>query len=99
MRCLLAVSRTAGNLCSTTNPQMASAKRLCYKPFARNKVSMFARAGIKGEGMEHFQRNAEPDVAAFVAIDWADTEHVWSMQARLDERRETGRIHHSPESV
>jgi transposase len=49
--------------------------------------------------MEHFQRNAEPDFAAFVAIDWADTEHVWSMQARLDQRRETGRIHHSPESV
>src|SRR3954453_15321804 len=49
--------------------------------------------------MEQLQRNAEPDFAAFVAIDWADTEHVWSMQARLDQRRETGRIHHSPESV
>src|SRR4051794_32869074 len=49
--------------------------------------------------MEQLQRNAEPEFAAFVAIDWADTEHVWCMQPGPGQRRETGRIHHSPESV
>jgi len=49
--------------------------------------------------MEQLQRNGEPEFAAFVAIDWADTEHVWCIQPGPGQRRETGRIHHSPESV
>ena len=49
--------------------------------------------------MEQSQRNREPDFAAFVAIDWADTEHVWSVQPGSGQQRESGRVDHTPESV
>jgi transposase len=41
----------------------------------------------------------EPGFAAFVAIDWGDSKHVWSLQPADGGRRERGEIEHSPEAV
>jgi transposase len=49
--------------------------------------------------MEQTQLNSEPDFAAFVAIDWADTKHVWSLQPGSGQQREHGSVDHTPESV
>lgn len=43
--------------------------------------------------------NHEPRFAAYVAIDWGDSKHVWSMQPADSDRRERGEIEHSPEAV
>jgi hypothetical protein len=42
---------------------------------------------------------AEPDFAAFIAIDWADREHVWSMQVAGSTRREKGKSEQPPEAI
>jgi transposase len=42
---------------------------------------------------------AEPRFAAFVAIDWADQKHVWSLQPADSEKRQHGEIPHTPEAV
>jgi len=42
---------------------------------------------------------SEPRFAAFVAIDWADKKHVWSMQAADSKEPQRGEIDHSPEAV
>jgi len=41
----------------------------------------------------------ESQYAAFVAIDWADQEHTWAIQASLDGKRETGTLAHTPEAI
>lgn len=41
----------------------------------------------------------EPRFAAYVAIDWGDSKHVWSLQSADSDRRERGEIEHSPEAV
>jgi hypothetical protein len=41
----------------------------------------------------------EPPFAAFVAIDWADKKHVWSLQAAGSASRESGEVMHTPEAV
>jgi transposase len=41
----------------------------------------------------------EPRFAAFVAIDWGDSKHVWSLQPADADRRERGEIEHNPEAV
>ena len=41
----------------------------------------------------------EPRFAAFVAIDWGDSKHVWSLQTADTGRRERGEIEHNPEAV
>lgn len=41
----------------------------------------------------------EPRFAAYVAIDWGDKKHVWSLQPAESNRRERGEIEHSPEAV
>src|ERR1019366_6572738 len=41
----------------------------------------------------------EPRFAAYVAIDWGDSKHAWSMQPADSDRRERGEIEHSPEVV
>src|SRR6266849_8487330 len=41
----------------------------------------------------------EPRFAAYVAIDWGDSKHVWSLQPADSDRRERGEIEHSPEAV
>jgi len=42
---------------------------------------------------------AEPKFAAFLAIDWADRKHAWSLQAAGCDQRESGEIQHTPEAV
>lgn len=41
----------------------------------------------------------EPCFAAFVAIDWGDKKHAWSLQPANSGKRERGEIEHSPEVV
>lgn len=41
----------------------------------------------------------EPTFGAFVAIDWADQKHVWSMQAASSEQRQHGEIPHTAEAI
>jgi transposase len=41
----------------------------------------------------------EPSFGVFVAIDWADQKHVWSLQAAGSNQREHGEIQHTPEAV
>jgi transposase len=41
----------------------------------------------------------EPRFAAYVAIDWGDKKHVWSLQPADSDRRERGEIEHRPEAV
>jgi transposase len=41
----------------------------------------------------------EPEWAAFIAIDWADKKHAWSLQVPGAPRREHGEIEHSPEAI
>jgi hypothetical protein len=41
----------------------------------------------------------QTEVAAFVAIDWADQKHVWALQLSGSSRRETGTIEHTPEAL
>jgi transposase len=41
----------------------------------------------------------EPDFAAFVAIDWGDEKHAWSMETPDGKRRERGHMEHTPEAV
>lgn len=42
---------------------------------------------------------AEPQFAAFVAIDWADQEHVWCLQVAGSEQSEKGTVKNTPEAV
>jgi transposase len=41
----------------------------------------------------------QPKFAAFVAIDWADREHVWSLEVAGAGRRESGQLEHTPEAI
>ena len=41
----------------------------------------------------------EPEFAAFVAIDWADQKHAWTLEVKQSLARESGNIDHTPESV
>ena len=38
---------------------------------------------------------SEPNFGAFVAIDWADQKHVWSLEPAGSENREHGEIPHT----
>jgi transposase len=41
----------------------------------------------------------EPSFAVFVAMDWGDKKHAWSLQPANSEKRERGEIEHNPEKV
>lgn len=41
----------------------------------------------------------EPQFAAYLAIDWADQEHVWCLQAAGAEKRETGKVKNRTEEL
>jgi transposase len=45
------------------------------------------------------QENQEPQFAAFLAIDWADQKHVWSLQSADSKTRERGEVEHKPEAI
>jgi hypothetical protein len=40
----------------------------------------------------------EPQWAAFVAIDWADREHIWKLQVGESGVREQGKLEQTPEA-
>ena len=39
------------------------------------------------------------EIAAFIAIDWADREHAWAMQVAGSIERETGKFKQTPEAI
>jgi hypothetical protein len=41
----------------------------------------------------------QPEFAAYAGIDWADRDHVWSLQVAATGKREQGEVEHSPEAV
>ena len=43
--------------------------------------------------------NQEPQFAAFLAIDWADQKHVWSLQSAYSVTREQGEVQQTPEAI
>jgi transposase len=45
------------------------------------------------------QNSVENDYAAFIAIDWADQKHVWSLQAAGRTKKETGTLEQKPEVI
>lgn len=45
------------------------------------------------------QENQEPQYAAFLAIDWADQKHAWSLQSSNSTKRECGEVEHTPEAI
>src|ERR1700694_2347364 len=44
-------------------------------------------------------RNTEPEFAAFVAIDWADQKHYWSLRAAGSKQVERGDGENTPETM
>ena len=48
---------------------------------------------------ERSQQAAEPQFAAFLAIDWADQKHVWCLQVAGTVHRESGEVEHKAEPV
>jgi transposase len=45
------------------------------------------------------EKQPEIQYAAFLAIDWADQKHVWSMQEASSSARERGEVEHMPEAI
>ena len=45
------------------------------------------------------QEKNEPEYAAFLAIDWADQKHAWSLQEANSATRERGEVEHTPETI
>src|SRR5947208_777796 len=56
---------------------------------------------MPGENQDKFMSGNQPAVqyAAFLAIDWADQKHVWSLQEANSSARERGEVDHMPEAV
>jgi hypothetical protein len=44
-------------------------------------------------------QNPEPEFAAFVAIDWADQKHYWSLQVTGSRQIERGQLDNTPEAI
>ena len=49
--------------------------------------------------MTQTDSSAAPQFAAFIAIDWADQKHAWSLQAAGSDQRESDEMKHTPEAV
>jgi hypothetical protein len=41
----------------------------------------------------------EPEFAAYVALDWGDTEHAWSLEEAGGGKREQGKLRQTPEAI
>src|SRR5207244_11332462 len=56
---------------------------------------------MPGENQDKLMSGNQPAVqyAAFLAIDWADQKHVWSLQEANSSARERGEVDHMPEAV
>lgn len=48
---------------------------------------------------EELISDEEPQWAAFIAIDWADREHIWRLQAAESESCEHGKLEQTPEAI
>jgi transposase len=82
--------------------------RLCYKDFEQQSQPAL-RKKEEGIGEEIFTgklimamkngENQEPQFAAFLAIDWADQKHVWSLQSADSTIREQGEVEQTPEAI
>src|SRR5690348_242644 len=53
---------------------------------------------FSGEMMSN-ESSAEPQWAAYVAIDWADREHVWKVQPAEGGPCESGKVEQTPEAI
>jgi len=53
--------------------------------------------------MNNINNDTEPDAldqyAAFVALDWADQKHAFSLQVAGQNKREAGTLEHKPEQI
>ena len=49
--------------------------------------------------MSEVESKQESQFVAFVGIDWADEKHVWCLQAAGSQKRESGELEHTPETV
>jgi hypothetical protein len=56
---------------------------------------------MPGENEEKVMSGNQPEVqyAAFLAIDWADEKHVWSLEEAHSSKRERGEVGHMPEDI
>jgi hypothetical protein len=56
---------------------------------------------MAGGNQEKLMSPNQPEVqyVAFLAIDWADQKHVWSLQEANSSTRERGEVEHMPEAV
>ncbi len=69
-------------------------QRLYYKPFVETRRLRFKEATVNRQ-----LSSSEPTFGAFVAIDWADQRHVWSLRPAGSDHREHGEIPHTPEAI
>jgi transposase len=78
--------------------------RIFYKFFGGNKLAcpcIDQQTGSRGDEMTHEPKSCaeEPQWAAFLAIDWADREHVWILQPAGGGTPERGRLEQKPEAI
>jgi transposase len=76
---------------------------LCYKPFAAETSTPLKDYELEETNSKmdtgNADRSAEPDWAAFIAIDWADQKHDWAMEVPGQSKRERGQLAHTPEAI
>ena len=73
--------------------------RCCLEGLRRLYYKAFAETRHAGPHLNSDKRIMEPEFAAFVAIDWADQKHAWTLELNLSSDRESGNIDHAPEAV
>jgi len=103
-RCLRGELRAAGLSGFQTNSQMSSGWESSSGStisLSRGDQQACCRISSSGENTMSDQSSAspEPEWAAFLAIDWADKKHAWSLYVPGVPRREHGEIEHSPEAI
>jgi transposase len=82
---------------SLTNTQWRTAtiSRSHYKPFARISQRVFNNLKTMNASFHH--PDLENDYAAFLAVDWADQKHCFSLQVAGECRTQTGTLEQKPE--
>src|SRR5215469_1705420 len=78
--------------------------RLSYKPFVAGTSPPCRKLKDKETTNRMHLRDAEkavaePDWAAFIAVDWADQKHDWAMEVPGESTRERGQVAHTPEAL
>jgi len=84
---------------SSTNTQWrtASISRSHYKPFAWIGQRVFFQKTDNIMNQAKNNQTNSTDYAAFLAMDWADREHAWSLQVAGQDNKETGKLKQKPE--